>query len=130
MALKAVVSMVLLLALAVASAGCVASAADSYKDADERFAKSLNGGHTSTEQIVVPTGTSTLRVAVHYDMQGAFTMSLKDPSGREAKSINEGGMSKSREDNWVVRQNPGAGTWTLMINAGGSGAYSVGVYID
>jgi hypothetical protein len=119
----------LLLSAAVLS-GCVGAAIEnSYQDADDRVGQSFTGGYNDQKNINVPAGTKSIRVAVHAEGSGGFQLQLMAnhmPKGQ----MNHGGVYSVKDANWVKESNPTPGTWMLQINAGGTGAFAVGVYLE
>lgn len=117
--------------LALAFSGCVDSGAieDSYQDADERYTHSFNGGHDRSHTFDVPAGADGLRVALHYDVSGGFTVHLFSPTGM-ADQLSEGGVSEQKDDSWYTSSNPTPGQWRIQVSAGGTGAYAFGVYTE
>jgi hypothetical protein len=120
----------LVLLAAFSLSGCVGSAVEnSFRDADERYTNSFNGGHQQMHSFNVPPGTTQVRVALHYDVAGGFNAQLMGSMGVLA-NVNEGGANSQKNDNWYSSSSPTPGQWQIQVNAGGSGGYAFGVYLD
>lgn len=112
-----------------ATAGCIGSDAveNSFEDADSRYINSYAGGHQRTHTFDVSETVQQLRVALHYDVSGGFTVQLMSPSGM-VDQLNEGGAGEQKDDAWYTKSDPAAGEWKLQVSGGGSGSYAFGVY--
>jgi hypothetical protein len=129
--MKALSTLACIVGVAIATSGCIDGddLTDKYEDADQRVARSVQGGYATEETITVPPGAARLTVKAAWDVEGGAAFELTKPDGSIAKEAAFGGANRDDQATWYAAANPTPGEWELDVAVGGRGSFAFGIYV-